>query len=557
MLKRLLALALAVAVLLLGAASALADQEFGKGWSDKGILGFGGEWDSGSWGVSSLPVSDGDPIHVSLMFPRRSVQPESFENMWFCKELLARANVVYDWTLVEESGFQEKKNLVLAAGDYPDMFIDGIKKSDEQVFGPLGIFVNLAPIIDEYAPNTKELWTIYPDVKKSLSYDDGAIYNMPDFSITPRDMFSSAPYYKVAWLRNLGLDRPKTLDDLYNVLLAVRDGDADGDGQTDDEIPLLQLGDIRIEILAAYGLMALSDDQGILADYVKDGQYLYVPVQDGYKQYLEYAKKLYDEKILDPEAFVTTGEQRNAKIQTKKVFMHDGTPYGILTNDEDWIDSYEMLEYMSDGSGRDPAWPATLRHTRAWGNFVMTDKCKYPTEMVRLMDYFYSDVGSLMIRAGREAGTYDPYGWKIVIDNPETQEWHSEIDYDKEHFDGYYQWRMANAPLQGTYVAGGFQNKLMIFSDYKNRWYSTTKLATGRADFASIPYPEVTYTEDEQSDLMVYVDIANYVKQMEAKFITGEASLSDWDKYVSTIKGMGLDDVIAAKQAAYDRWNQD
>jgi putative aldouronate transport system substrate-binding protein len=556
MMKRLTCTALAL-IMLLVCLSALASEEFGKGWSDEGILGFGGEWDSGSWGVSSLPLSVGDPIHVSVMFPRRSVQPENFSEMWFSKELLKRANVVYDYILVEDSGFQEKKNLVLAAGDYPDIFIDGIRKADEQVFGPMGIFVNLAPLIEEFAPNMKELFTIYPDVEKSLTYDDGAIYNMPDFSITPRDMFSSAPYYKVSWLDNLGLQRPTTLDELYDVFIAVRDGDADGDGNTDDEIPLLQLGDIRIEILAAYGLMALPDDQSVLADYVKDDQYLFVPIQDEYRSYLEYAKKLFDEKILDSEAFVTSGEQRNAKIQTKKVFMHDGTPYGVLLNDEDWIDSYEMLGYVSAGDGSDPIWPATLRQTRSWGNFVMTDKCKYPTEMVRLMDYFYSDVGSLMIRAGREAGTYDPYGWKIVIDDPATMAWHSEIDFDKDHYDGYYQWRMANAPLQGTYVAGGFQNKLMIFSDYRNQWYSNTKLATGRAEYAAIPYPEVTYTEDEQETLMVYVDIANYVKQMETKFITGEASLDTWDSYVSTIKAMGIGDIIAVKQAAYDRWNQD
>ncbi|MDR1263046.1 MAG: hypothetical protein LBK46_06110 [Oscillospiraceae bacterium] len=555
MAKRTTALVLALVMLL--CVPALASQEFGKGWSDEGILGFGGPWDSGSWGVSSLPLSDGDPIHVSVMFPRRSVQPENFDDMWFCKELRARANVVYDWILIENSGFQEKKNLVLAAGDYPDMFIDGITKNDEQLFGPLGIFVNLAPIIEENAPNMKELFTIYPDVRKSLTYDDGAIYNMPDFSITPRDMFSSAPYYKVAWLDNLGLERPTTLDELMNVFIAIRDGDADGDGDTTDEIPLLSLGDIRMEILAAYGLIALMDEQQVFADYVKDGQYLFLPIQDGYRSYLEYAKRLYDEKILDPEAFITSADQRNAKIQSLDVFMHDGTPYGVLVNDSDWIDSYEMLNYVSSGDGSDPVWPATLRQVRSWGNFVMTDKCKYPAEMVRLMDYFYSDVGSLMIRAGREQGTYDQFGWRIVIDNPETKEWHSEIDYDAANYDQYYNWRMANAPTQGTYVAGGFQNKLMIFTDYKNQWYSKTKLATGRADFATIPYPEVTYTDDERSTLMVYVDIANYVKQMESKFITGEASLDTWDDYVSAIKGMGIDDIIAVRQAAYDRWNQE
>lgn len=43
--------------------------------------------------------------------------------------------------------------------------------------------------------------------------------------------------------------------------------------------------------------------------------------------------------------------------------------------------------------------------------------------------------------------------------------------------------------------------------------------------------------------------------KMEAKFITGETPLTEWDNYVAAIENMGLADIVAAKQAAYDRWN--
>ena len=152
-------LALAIALLMACSSLAFADGEAGIA----SILGFGGEWASGSWGVSQLPLSDGDPIHVSCMFPRQSGHPISLDDTWWAKELLKRANVVIDWTLVEKAGFQDKKNLVLASGDYPDIFMDGITKVDEQTYGPQGVFVNLAPLIEEYAPNTCELFKMYPE----------------------------------------------------------------------------------------------------------------------------------------------------------------------------------------------------------------------------------------------------------------------------------------------------------------------------------------------------------------------------------------------------------
>ena len=303
----------------------------------------------------------------------------------------------------------------------------------------------------------------------------------------------------------------------------------------------------------AYGLIGLPDDYGIIADYAKDGEYLFIPVQEGYKNYLAYMNKLYNEDILSPECFTASGEQVNAKIQSLDVFMHAGASHTLMANDEDWMKE-DMLPFLTSEYSDEKVWPAGLRHTRAWGNFVMTDKCEYPEEMVKLQDYFYTDVGSLMVRAGREAGTYDEFGWKIIED-PDTGEWTSEIKYDEENFDSYFNWRQNNAPLQGTYVAGEFHDKVMIASDYKNNWYSETKLATGRMDFATIPYPEVIYSQEEQDALLVYVDIANYVKQMEAKFITGETPLTEWDNYVAAIENMGLADIVAAKQAAYDRWN--
>lgn len=552
--KKILALVLSLTMLLMSA-TALAEGTAGL----SPILGFGGEWATGSWGISQLPVVEGDPIHVSCMFPRQSSHPTSFDDMWWSQELLKRANVVFDWNLVEKSGFDEKKNLVLATGDYPDVFIDGITKADEQMFGPMGIFVDLAPLIEEYAPNIKELFERFPDVKKSLTYENGAIYNLCDFNVTPRDQFVDAPYYNVAWVRNLGMEMPKTLEELYDVLVAVRDMDADSDGNTDDEYPILFRFEsqpaFKYSVLAGYGLIALQDEYGVTADYVKDGQYLFVPAQEGYKNYLAYMNKLYTEGLISDDCFTASQEQINAKIQTNKVFMMGMQPYNLLYEDEQWIDKFEMLPFLTSETSSEMIWPGNLRHTRAWGNFVMTDKCKYPVEMIKLVDYWYSDVGSLMIRAGREKGTYDDQGWEIIIDE-KTGDWTSKISYDTEKYTGYYDFRIHNAPLQGSYVAGEFQNKLMIQSDYKNNWYSETKMASGRTEYMQIPYPEVTYTEEEQETMMTYVDIANYVKSMETKFIMGEVSLDDWDSYVNTLYSMGLEDIIAVKQAAYDRWNK-
>ena len=37
-------------------------------------------------------------------------------------------------------------------------------------------------------------------------------------------------------------------------------------------------------------------------------------------------------------------------------------------------------------------------------------------------------------------------------------------------------------------------------------------------------------------------DIEDYVKEMEAKFVNGSASFSQWEEYVNTLNKMGLTD---------------
>jgi putative aldouronate transport system substrate-binding protein len=182
----------------------------------------------------------------------------------------------------------------------------------------------------------------------------------------------------------------------------------------------------------------------------------------------------------------------------------------------------------------------------------MTNKCKYPEAMVRMIDYFYSDEGTLMVRAGPEAGTWDGEGgWKIVEENGKKK---SVISWGK--FDSFYLFRLYNAPLNMPYSSNDYMNFVMISGDYKNSWQSDNVINSGRIEVAKLAYPEVTFTTEEQQRMTIYVDIMNYVKQMETKFIIGEAPISSWDNYINTLKNMGIQDIIKIKQAAYDRWNK-
>ena len=44
------------------------------------------------------------------------------------------------------------------------------------------------------------------------------------------------------------------------------------------------------------------------------------------------------------------------------------------------------------------------------------------------------------------------------------------------------------------------------------------------------------------------------MQEFTSKVIIGEESLDNWDSFVANIKSMGIDEIVATYQAAYDRY---
>ena len=95
-------------------------------------------------------------------------------------------------------------------------------------------------------------------------------------------------------------ERPNTTEELYELLKNFKENDANQNG-VDDEIPLTasSIAELRYNLLPAFGI---NQTNGILE---KNNEVKYAFIQDEYKAYLEYLKRLYDEKLLDHASFLS------------------------------------------------------------------------------------------------------------------------------------------------------------------------------------------------------------------------------------------------------------
>ena len=68
-------------------------------------------------------------------------------------------------------------------------------------------------------------------------------------------------------------------------------------------------------------------------------------------------------------------------------------------------------------------------------------------------------------------------------------------------------------------------------------------------------FPTLAFTNEEQGIINEkYTEIETYTNEMVDKFIMGVEPLDKFDDYVKQVENMGLADVLAVYQAAYDRY---
>ena len=127
-------------------------------------------------------------------------------------------------------------------------------------YGEDGYFLDLTDLIEEYAPNYKkalaELKEKAPDVaeyasEKVKNAENGATYGMPRIMPIATDSLQSLMHINKTWLDKLGLEPPKTVEELRTVLQAFKDNDCNGNG-AHDEIALFGTSGTAAYIINAF-----------------------------------------------------------------------------------------------------------------------------------------------------------------------------------------------------------------------------------------------------------------------------------------------------------------
>lgn len=486
-----------------------------------------------------------EKITLTMVGPQ--VGRGSWDERQYFQEMERLTNIAFEFNTPPRDDFATSKQLLLASDDLPDIFYAAdITHQEQMEYGGYGFFIPLEDLIEEHAPNIKKMLDERPEIRKAITTPDGHIYALP--SVTEEPSYWRM-WYNGDWLENLGIEElPRTTDELYDLLVRFKNEDPNGNGEA-DEIPISNhggLSEFDDFLLMAFGVQGMG--MGLYGeDYSQVG---FGPIQPGYREYLEYMNRLWEEDLLDHESFSQTNPQKQAKGHQNLVGVFaDASPVFMLGADpqdtsnpvfhpitSEFIDEPRVLESTGIGGG----------------TFAITKENEYPIETIKWIDYSYTKEGADLLHNGLE-GFY----WSWADDEQTTR----VINDPPEGFDSPEDYRSSISPDWGIGVPiRRFASDAYDWSydDPYDEWLRQEE-QDKLVPYQVPRYPSVYFSDEDLRQIeRIERDLNTFVTRMRAEFVSGDRDLTDetWNEYMSTIEKMKIDELISIYQKGFDQYQE-
>lgn len=453
-------------------------------------------------------------------------------------QLEQATNVRWDATLVSFFSSDEQFQLMVASQDYTDVvcraidsYTGGTDQAIEEEF-----LIDVSDLIDENMPNLLDWFDKYPELRKQMTTVEGNIGGFPKFYQEPSDVNEGA-LIRLDWLEELGLESPKTYDDLHNVLTQFKE-------QKNASAPLVIPVNTGVQGNLLYGY-------NIDNYYQVDGQVRFGPMQPEFKEYLTMMNQWYNEGLLS-DSFLTSQAEVLMDFSTilsgdTGVWCGSGTQsitqlLSMAAESQPDMRITGMTNVTKDGDTAHVGTESQILDSIMWS---ITTECSDPAAIARYVDYLYSDAGILLANYGVEGETFHyvdgkPVLTELVTNNPNysynlalnifTCDRQTPVPFiiDEQKARNDYSEDQSNAVAVWNEATDGLYN---------------------------IPRQGVNMTTKEQEKYnSTYSDIDTYMDETISKFVVGDLSLDQFDSFVQKLKDMGIEDCIAIEQTAYNRY---
>lgn len=492
----------------------------------------------------TYPIKDAAPLSFYFIgCIGKTTAYTDYDSVPFFAGYEKNTGVEIEWqTKAEGTDNTTAINLVLQNEELPNIFITEMDIAKRTELYEDGLIYDLTDYLPQYAPDFWEYINLPENAanKRAITNNDGRILAFPcvresDFNIT-----YTGPIIRKDWLDKLGLDMPVTLDDWEVVLKAFKEN----------------YGAYFSSALSRFNSAGLASGTGAYAStsfglYVDNGEIKCANVQEEWKEMLTYLHRWYKEGLLDPDF----GSLDDKSVRAKALSGECGIVYTATSQMSNIINDAELegngAEWVGLSYPRTAEGVATSYIQSACQTVNLTVSALVMTSCseeelitaIKLLNYGFTEEGMIYLNFGEEGVSYE-----VAEDG--SLKFTELLTKDERG--------LATAMIDHTAMYGGFAGiQMEEFVVAKNPQAAVDAIYTwiDNTEAAEHIVPPYTRTSEEQT---TYSDIASvvktYVSEMSLKFITGDESLENFDKFVDTLYSYDLQKLLDSEQAVYDRF---
>lgn len=490
-----------------------------------------------------------EPVVYSMMFSDHENYPYKEDwRLWSAIE--EKTNVSFDLTQVSRIDYNDKLSASVSSGSAPYILPKVYDSSSYEDSGQIIAVSDWIQYMPNYQKQVKE-WGMEEDLKQIMA-SDGKYYRLPGMWETVAGGYSLAIRKDV--FEKAGVDLSKeadwTWEDFYEALKKVKEYTGTEYVWSDQ----YQLGCALNLSACVYGVRAGNSADG--GDWgLKDGtkfdfeneEFYFADTTEEYRDFLKFWRKMYEEKILDPETLIQDGDQARAKFFRGESYVLTINYQGLadIINTNKMQEEEAELYFLTTPAGPKGKLNVTSGAGRLENGIMISKNAleelgeKDFIKMLRFIDWlWYSDEGHELSQWGVEGETY-------TKDSSGNIKLNEDIYYNGFNPGGT---KLLNADFGfggGVFAYGG--NKEIQFSKFteeEKEW--NQRIAENRE--SQKLQPPVLADELQKEELnLIKVALMDYVNTSAMEFIAGKKDIyndEDWEEYVKSCEGKGSQDYI-------------
>ena len=514
---------------------------------------------------------------------------------WY-KEVVERTNVEIEFISLgsDSATAASTLNAAFISGDYGHGYIGNILSADQVVeAGTGGYLLPLNDLVtEEVMPNyTAALAELGPDTLSSYATTDGNVYTLARINQSSKMSSVESPLMiNMHWLKAAGLTDVDTIEKFETYLKYVKEADANGNGDANDEIPFMVVSTSALDAQNhIYGIMnwwgnGTKDGANEFALVIKNGEVQLAPETAGYRAGITKIAEWYKEGYLWDQFFTGKTADMKSLLMDSEIPVvgayvssawepYDSEKFGDENpNDGVYDNSYYQSIACPVPEGYTPTYFVNPGLAGYRDCYAITNKCTEEEAKILLawMDVaFLSIEGSMgstgsywkqneqpgfenWINTGAKAEDGTLSLVKLTTEEYETVNKPIEDKYPQGFYlyavcgtftycypPSYYQSGMGQAPMR-------FREMEKIADHYEQYWNN------------EIWYRPYKTTEQATDLAFLWPDIKAVMTEWETKFLSGELEINDtnWNAYMKALYKADSRELVEILQEVYDATKQ-